>query len=135
MIGLDTNVLVRYLTLDDTAQSALASRVFDSLSAESPGYISLIVIIELAWVLESSYGFEKDRIIDTIDALLRAQELTIERGDTVRQALRRYAASGADFADCVIDRCGEEADCEYTLTFDKRAAAAGMRWTRDFIQC
>jgi predicted nucleic-acid-binding protein len=127
MIGLDTNVLVRYLTLDDAVQAAVASRVFNALSAESPGYLSLVVIIELVWVLESSYGFEKDRIIDAIDALLRAQELMIERGGTVRQALRRYAASGADFADCVIDRCGIEAECEYTATFDKRAAAAGMR--------
>jgi predicted nucleic-acid-binding protein len=127
MIGLDTNVLVRYLTLDDNVQAAVASRVLNGLSVESPGFLSLVVIIELVWVLESSYGFEKDRIIDTLDALLRAQELTIEQADTVRQALRRYAFSGADFADCVIDRCGKEAACEYTVTFDKGAAAAGMR--------
>lgn len=127
MIGLDTNVLVRYLTLDDVRQTALAAGIFDSLSAESPGFISLVVIVELVWVLESSYDFEKDRIVETLDALLRSQELTVERGDAVRQALRRFAASRADFADCLIERCCREAGSQYTVTFDRKAAAAGMR--------
>jgi predicted nucleic-acid-binding protein len=127
MIGLDTNVLIRYLTLDDAAQTAAAIRIFNSLSVESPGYLPLVVIVELVWVLESAYSFKKNRIVDTLDALLRAQELTIERADAVRQALRRYAASRADFADCLIDRCCVEAECEYSVTFDKNAAAAGMR--------
>jgi len=127
MIGLDTNVLVRYLTLDDARLTALAVGIFDSLSADSPGFVSLVVIIELVWVLESSYEFGKDRIIEMLDALLRSQELAVERADAVRQAMRRFAASGADFADCLIDRCCQEAGCQYTVTFDRKAAAAGMR--------
>jgi predicted nucleic-acid-binding protein len=127
MIGLDTNVLVRYLTLDDARQTALAVDIFDSLSADSPGFVSQVVIIELVWVLESSYGFRKDRIIETLDALLRSQELAIERAAAVRQALRRFAASRTDFADCLIERCCQEAECKYTVTFDRKAAAAGMR--------
>ena len=127
MIGLDTNVLVRYLTLDDARQSALASGIFDSLSADSPGFVSVVVIVELVWVLESCYELGKDRIIETLDALLRSQELTVERPDAVRQALRRFAASRADFADCLIERCCREAECQYTVTFDRKAVAAGMR--------
>ncbi len=127
MIGLDTNVLVRYLTLDDASQVALAASVLDSLSADSPGFVSLVVIVEMVWVLESSYGFKKERVIETLDALLRSQELAVERTDAVRQAMRRFAASGADFADCLIDRCCQEAGCQYTATFDRKASAAGMR--------
>jgi predicted nucleic-acid-binding protein len=127
MIGIDTNVLVRYLTLDDTMQTARATRVFNSLSARSPGYLSIVVIIELVWVLESSYGFGKDRIVDTLDALFRAQELVIEGNEAAQQALRRYAASRADFVDCLIERCCKEAGCESTVSFDKKAIAAGMR--------
>ena len=127
MIGLDTNVLVRYLTLDDARQTALAVGIFDSLSVDSPGFVSLVVIIELVWVLESSYDFGKDRIIETLDALLRSQELAVERADAVRQALRRFAASRADFADCLIERCCQQAECQYTVTFDRKASAAGMR--------
>lgn len=127
MIGLDTNVLVRYLTLDDARQSALAVDIFDSLSADSPGFVSLVVMVELIWVLESSYGFKKDRIIETVDGLLRSKELAVERAGAVRQALRRFATSRADFADCLIERCCQEAECQYTVTFDRKAAAAGMR--------
>jgi predicted nucleic-acid-binding protein len=130
MIGLDTNILVRYLTLDDATQTALATRIFNSLSIESPGFIPLTVTLELVWVLESSYGFGKDRIVETIDALLRTEELILERPDAVRQALRRFTAISADFADCLIERCAYEAGCQHTVTFDKKAAAAGMRLIR-----
>ena len=129
MIGLDTNVVVRYLTLDDAAQTAVAARVFDSLSTNSPGFISLVVTVELVWVLESSYGFGKNRIVETIDALLRTEELVLERADSVRQALRRFVETNADFADCLIELSGFEAGCQHTVTFDKRAAGAGMRLT------
>lgn len=127
MIGLDTNVLVRYLTLDDPGQTALATDIFDSLTTDSPGFVSLVVIVELVWVLESVYDFRKDRIIETLDAILRSQDLAVERADAVRQALRRFAASRADFADCLIERCCQDAECKYTVTFDRKAAAAGMR--------
>jgi len=49
MIGLDTNVVVRYLTHDDPAQTTAAVRVMDALSSDSPGFLSLIVIVELVW--------------------------------------------------------------------------------------
>jgi predicted nucleic-acid-binding protein len=127
MIGLDTNVLVRYLTLDDPVQSAAAVRIFSSLSPDSPGFISLAVTLELVWVLESSYGFGKDRIVETVDALLRTEELVMEQDDIVRQALRRFAGTRTDFADCLIERSGHDAGCEYTSTFDKKAVATGMR--------
>jgi predicted nucleic-acid-binding protein len=131
MIGLDTNVLVRYLTLDHPRQTALAARVFDSLTTESPAFVSVVVIVELVWVLESSYGFGKDRITETLDVLLRSQELVVESSEAVRHALRRFVSSRADFADCLIERSGHAAECQYTVTFDKKAAAVGMRLIAD----
>ena len=127
MIGLDTNVLVRYLTQDDAPQSAAASRVIDALSSQSPGFLSLIVIVELVWVLQFSYRFNKQEIELVIDRLLRSSELVLERSELVAQALRKFRASRANFADCLIERCGHAAECEYVLTFDKNAAVAGMR--------
>src|SRR4029077_11218034 len=106
MIGLDTNVVVRYLTHDDTAQTTAAARVIDSLSQDSPGFLSLIVIAELVWVLEGSYRFKKNEIERVLDTLLRSKELVIERAEIVFQALRKFSASRADFADCLIERCG-----------------------------
>jgi predicted nucleic-acid-binding protein len=126
--GLDTNIIVRYLTHDDAAQTVAAVKLIDSLSSYSPGFVSLIVIIKLVWVLEVSYRFKKGEIERVVESLLRSKELVIERAEIVWQALRKFSASRADFSDCLIERCGHAAECQYTLTFDRKAAnAAGMR--------
>jgi len=130
MIGLDTNIVVRYLTHDDPAQTTAAIRVIDSLSQDSPGFLSLIVIAELVWVLEGSYRFKKNEIERVLDTLLRSKELVIERAEIVFQALRKFSASRADFADCLIERCGHAADCQSNVTFDQNAASAGMKLLR-----
>jgi predicted nucleic-acid-binding protein len=128
MTGLDTNLVVRYLTHDDPAQTAAAVRLMDSLSADAPGFLSLIVIVELVWVLEVSYRFRKNEIEQVLETLLRSKELVIERAEVVFQALRKFSASRADFADCLIERSGHAAECQYTVTFDRNAAgAAGMK--------
>jgi predicted nucleic-acid-binding protein len=131
MIGLDTNVVVRYLTHDDAAQTAAAIKVIDSLSQDSAGFLSLIVIVELVWVLEDSYRFKKNEIEQVLETLLRSKELVIDRAEIVWQALRRFSASRADFVDCLIERCGHAAECQYTVTFDQNAvSAAGMKLLR-----
>jgi predicted nucleic-acid-binding protein len=127
MIGLDTNVLVRYITQDHPAQSAAAVKVMDSLSSDLPGFLSLVVIAEVAWVLQFSYRFKRDEIEHVVESLLRSKELIIERAEIVSQALRKFHASRANFADCLIERCSHAAECQYVLTFDKDAAAMGMR--------
>ena len=131
MIGLDTNILVRYITGDDSGQTATAVKLIDSFSANSPGFISLISIVELAWVLEDSYRFSKKEIEHVLEILLQTAELVIERAEVVAQGLRRYRAGNADFADCLIQLCGDAAKCEHTFTLDKKAArTAGMRLLR-----
>jgi predicted nucleic-acid-binding protein len=127
MIGLDTNVVVRYLTHDDPIQTAAAVKLIDSLSAEDPGFLSLVVISELVSVVEVSYHFKKSDIEKVLEIVLRSKELFVERAEIVWQALRAYSASRADFADCLIERSGHAAECDHTVTFDKDAADAGMR--------
>lgn len=127
MIGLDTNVLVRYITQDHAAQTAAAVRVIDSLSSDSPGFLSLVVIVELVWVLQLSYGFKKHEIEQVVDKLLRSKELMVERAEVVSQALRKFRASRVNFPDCLIERSGYAAECRYVLTFDRDAAVAGMK--------
>lgn len=127
MIGLDTNIVVRYLTHDDPAQTAKAVELFTSLSADAPGFLSLIALVESVWVLERSYGFTKDEIVRVVDTFLRGREVIVERAELVSQALRAFNATGVDFSDCVIERCGHAAECKYTATFDRRATAVGMQ--------
>ena len=127
MIGLDTNVLVRYVTQDDPVQSPKASELIESLTTLSPGFVSLVSVVELVWVLQSCYQCAKNDIVVVLETLLRTRELTVEHAEVIWQALRRFTANNADFADCLIERCAHAAGCEYTATFDLSAAkAAGM---------
>ncbi len=128
MIGLDTNVVVRYLTHDDPGQTAAAINLVGSLTSESPGYLCLIVVAELVWVLETSYGFKKREIQQVVETLLHSRELVIEHAEIVSQALRTDRTGRADFVDCLIEHRGAAAGCQYTVTFDRAAAeAVGMR--------
>jgi predicted nucleic-acid-binding protein len=96
MIGLDTNILVMFFTHDDAYQTPLARAVGNSLTAESPGDVSLLVIAELVWVLESCYRFTQAEIVSSLETLLRSSELTIQDPELAWQALRNFQSSRAD---------------------------------------
>ncbi|HIE4197005.1 MULTISPECIES: PIN domain-containing protein [Burkholderia] len=128
MIGLDTNVLVRYFAQDDEIQSKKATALMESLSPERPGYVSQVALIEVVWVLGRCYGVEREQMKDIVESMIGTRELVVESADTVRKALRVLASSKADFADCLIERSGHVAECEYTATFDVSASkVAGMQ--------
>jgi predicted nucleic-acid-binding protein len=128
MIGLDTNVLVRFLVKDDPIETRAAVKLVRSLTPDEPGFVSLVAIAELIWVLRVSYRYRKTEITNVLEALLQSQELSIEQGDLVAEALRGFVTGDADFADYLIERGGNLAGCGHTLTFDKSAATfAGMR--------
>ncbi|KZC36762.1 MULTISPECIES: PIN domain-containing protein [Rhodanobacter] len=128
MIGLDTHVLVRYIMQDDAAQSAKASTLLDALTVEAPGWISMVSVIELVWVLGAAYGLDRAQLTEALEALLRTRELIVERAEVVWKAVRIYRGSTADFADCLIACAATSAGCEHTMTFDRGAAKhAGMR--------
>ena len=75
MIGLDTNVVIRYIAQDDPVQSQKATRLIESLSSDVPGYIPLVALVEIVWVLEESYGLTKKELIVILETLLRTKEL------------------------------------------------------------
>jgi len=128
MIGLDSNVVVRYITLDDPVQAPCAVRLMDSLTAEEPGFISLVVVAELAWVLETAYNLNRAAVLRVFEALLQSTELVVEQSDIVAQALRLFARGNAGLADYLIERSGHAAGCLQTFTCDQKAAThAGMR--------
>ncbi len=122
MIGLDTNVIVRYVAQDDPKQSPKATRLIESLTANSPGFITVVSIIELVWVLSSCYGSTKGEICGVLETLLRTKELVVAQADTVWKALRVFRNGTADFADCLIERSANEVGCSHTATFDVGAA-------------
>ena len=121
MIGLDTNVLVRYLTQDDPDQAATANRVIlEQCTPETPCRVSLIVLCELVWVLRSAYGHERATIATTLEGILTAAELEVEQEDVAWQAWRTYRDGSAEFADYCILFANREAGCNLTFTFDRK---------------
>ncbi len=127
MIGLDTNVLVRYIMQDDPKQSPKASRLIEGLTAAEPGFVPLVSIVELVWVLSSAYSLDRQQVSAALDLLLRSKEIVLDRADQVLQAQRRFNSGGADFADCLIERVAHGAGCTTTMTFDVAAVkSAGM---------
>jgi predicted nucleic-acid-binding protein len=131
MIGLDTNVLVRYLAQDDAQQSALATRLIEQdLSASRPGFISLVVLVELCWVLKRLYAATDAELLATVTDVLDAAAFRVEQRGVVQAALAQLgqATKGkAGFADALIATLAIHHGCTQTVTFDRGAAkAAGM---------
>jgi len=127
VIGLDTNIIVRYLVQDEPDQSAMASTVIDALTENEPGFLSLVTVVELHWVLRRAYKISAARSAELVEGLLDARELRVDQDSIVRAALTA-SRKGPDFADAVIAELGRAAGCEHTLTFDQRAAQShGMR--------
>lgn len=127
MIGPDTNVLVRSIMQDDEQQSPIANRVMELLTADEPGFVSIVSVIELGWVLAGAYGLGRDQVAQAFEALLRTKGVIVDRAENVWQALRVYQAGQADFADALIERICAGAGCQQTVTLDRGAVKhAGM---------
>jgi predicted nucleic-acid-binding protein len=124
MIGLDTNVIVRFLTQDDPVQSPIATRLFSQLSRDEPGFISAVVLAEVTWVLSRAYQASRHDVARAVEGLLRSAELTVENAAAAYRALGAFQASQqAEFADALIAQTAALAGAVETVTFDRRAAA------------
>lgn len=129
MIGLDTNVIVRFLAQDDKVQSPIAARIMERLKPDRPGYVTSVVLAEVSWVLARAYKASRAQIAEAIEGLLRSAELVVENAEAAYRALALYRASThADFADALIAETASLAGASETVTFDKNAAAqTGMK--------
>ncbi len=122
MIGLDTNVVVRYLAQDDPKQSAIASRFIESgLTPDNPGFVSTVTLCEIVWVLSESYGMDRKRIREIIEGLLSTKQLVLDEAEIVWKALRALESSPAEFSDALIGQIAAAHGCEKTVTFDREA--------------
>ena len=122
MIGLDTNILVRYLAQDDPLQSPVATEVMERrLTASSPGFVTLVAIVETAWVLESAYRLGTNRLAAVLERLLQSDRLVIEAEQEVFAAVIALRRGNGSLADALIAALGRRAGCAKTLTFDRKA--------------
>lgn len=123
MIGLDTNILVRYLTQDDPVQSPRATELIENrLTIDNPGFISVVTIVETVWVLERAYSLAHPDIAAVVEGLLQAMVFVVECEIEVFAAMAAVRDGLGSFADVLIGALGERAGCSVTMTFDQRAA-------------
>ena len=128
MTGLDTNVLVRYFAQDDAKQAEQATQLIENtLTVGKPGFISLVVLTELYWVLGNLYSVTGPEWLDTVDDLLASQRMQLEQREVVQGAVQMCRSSKAGFVDALIAQVAKAAGCGQTVSFDKVAVRfAGM---------
>jgi predicted nucleic-acid-binding protein len=120
MIGLDTNVLVRYLTQDDPAQFARAAAFIDAASEREEQFlVNTPVLCELVWVLATVYDYSREEIGQALEQIFATAQFEIERLDEARQALGDFRSSKADFSDALIGRINRSLGAKHTVTFDR----------------
>ena len=123
MIGLDTNILVRYLAQDDPLQSVRATEIIERrLTEENPGFVSVVAMVETVWVLDRAYRLGSDEIAAAIERTLQIDALVVEKEQEVFTAMIALKQGKGSFADAIILALGARAGCLYTLTFDQKAS-------------
>ncbi len=122
MTSIDTNVIVRYLVGDDAEQAEAARALLDGLTPDAPGFICREVVIEIAWVLERSYGFARARIAEALIALTASDSISVENPDDVAAAAHRYRRGGVGFSDLMVLSAAKREGAAPLYTFDRRLA-------------
>lgn len=123
MIGLDTNVLVRYLTQDAPIQSPLATDFIEQqLSTSNLGIISHLVLCEVGWVLSRAYHYSREQVAQALHAIMTCQEFQVESVEVAILAWQDYIQGNADFSDYLLARAHQKLGADYTITFDRKAA-------------
>ena len=127
MIGIDTNILARYLAEDDEIQTSLAVNLIEKkISAKEPAFISLIVLVEVVWVFKGCYQLNKIDLCKLVRVILETKQFKVEKADLAYRALKLYESGNGDFSDALISTICRENECLEIFTFDKKAKTVGM---------
>lgn len=123
MIGVDTNVLVRYILDDDPVWSPAAMKFMtETVTPDNNGYINLLTLAEMVWALKKEARFDRVKLVHVIETLLQSENLVLGDADIVVRALTRFRSGNADFADYLIAELNSARGAVPTVTIDKRAA-------------
>lgn len=123
MIGIDTNLLLRLIVGDEPRHAVTAREYLRArCSADEPGYVCHIVLVELVWTLARAYRYPREKIAAAIEQILETAQLDVESSNDVAAAVKDYRSGTADFADCLLVRVNSAAGCSHTVTFDRKAA-------------
>lgn len=123
MKGVDTNILVRFLTGDDELQTQKVYKLFKGAELEKKElFVSLLVVLELIWVLESAYKISRNEILESLSDLISMPILKFENFTILQQFINTAKDSKYDLSDLLIAHSAKFQGCQSTLTFDKKAS-------------
>lgn len=144
VIGTDTNVLVRVIVADDPRQASAARDFIRArCTSDDPGFVSNVVLAELAWIRARGHGYPRIEIAGAIERIMETAQLQVGSSTDFASALADYRAGPADFTDCLTGHINHTADCSHTVAFDRKAAklagfkllASGQRRLSARAQC
>jgi predicted nucleic-acid-binding protein len=122
MIGLDTNIIVRYIMGDDPVQTSKAVRIIERHTEQDTAFISLASVLETVWVLQSVYKLSNQQVAQAVERMLQVETITVQNETEVSAAAHALKTGRGSFEDALIGALGVTAGCESTLTFDRKAA-------------
>jgi predicted nucleic-acid-binding protein len=120
MIGLDTNVLLRFFDAKSNPPQTAAARHF--VSEQGPVFLNPIVLVEFAWTLRTTFKLDHATVHDRLAMIIDAPEFVVAFPQATRRAVEEYGKGPADFADYLIGELNSELGCEVSVTFDQNAA-------------
>lgn len=122
MIGIDTNILIRYIVRDDENQAKAADKIMGSCSENMPALINQIVLVEMVWVLKRFYKYSKLDILKILELILFNSDIEVLNSEEAKKAFIEYEKGNADFSDYFIAAINSHNGVLFTFTFDKQAA-------------
>jgi predicted nucleic-acid-binding protein len=122
MIGLDTNIVLRYLLQDDPVQTPKVTRLIERLSPENCGFISIPTVLEIVWVLRSLFKYTSTQIAAQIEQLLAVDTFEVQNEQQVFEAAFALKRGLGEFEDALIAALSAWAGCSETDTFDRRTS-------------
>jgi len=122
MIGVDTNVLVRFVLNDDADEFRKATAFLSSRTRNEQAFVSIIVLVEFIWVLRSRYRYSQEQVADVIGSLMSSPALAFEEGQFLSTLIHSGKVKSGDLADHLIAICAKRAGCSHTVTLDEPAA-------------
>jgi predicted nucleic-acid-binding protein len=127
MIGIDTNILVRFLVRDDLKQGESVKNFF-AMSQKKGEYlfISNVVVLELLYVLESVYEYNREEIVNAINALLKINIFKFENHNLLSEFINISKTTNIELPDLLVGLISKYAGCRSTITFDKSASKSNL---------
>ena len=122
MIGIDTNVLVRYVAQDDAEQCQEVNRLFEQASARNRLFISVVVVVESIWVLRRRYQLTSEQVLELIRSLAASKKVSLERTEMFTGLLSQTGLKARDITDAIIAAIAKDVGCDQFFTFDKKLA-------------